>query len=115
MLGLKPHLQATHWSISSVVPVKSPVICFRKPSARGSRPMADPHGPRPASWAAVGTRLLAAVLSGRGSQDDRWTRAAHAASLGSSEPGGMVPFVGVADVGGTAVGLVTAVDLLWAV
>jgi hypothetical protein len=26
-----------------------------------------------------------------------------------------VPFVGVADVGGAAVGLVTAVDLLWAV
>ena len=76
--------------------------------------MADPQGPTPASWAAFGTLWLAVVLSGLGSQDDRWTRAAHVASLGSGEPGGMVPSRGT-DVSGAAVGLLTAVGLLRAV
>ncbi|HEX5159656.1 MAG TPA: hypothetical protein VFW17_20770 [Ktedonobacterales bacterium] len=54
-------------------------------------PIADPHGFIAAICAAVGTWEFAALFAGRGSHDDRWTRAAHVASLGSAAPGGSVP------------------------
>jgi len=54
-------------------------------------PIADPHGFNAAICAAVGTREFAALLAGRGSHDDRWTRAAQVASLGSAAPGGRLP------------------------
>ena len=107
-----------------MVPVKFPVICFRKLSAFGSSPMADPQGPRLATCAAVGTLELAVLLSARGSHEDRCTRAAQVASLGSGCPGGTTTRefdVGAAvgaSVGADArdsVGVPTAVDELVAV
>ena len=95
---------------------------MRSASALGSMPTAEPHGFIPAICAAVGTRAFAAVLAGRGSHDDRWTRAAQAASLGSAAPGGSMPleFAGsvfgaftVAD--GFAVGELVAVPVALAV
>lgn len=66
-----PHLHATHWRISSVVPAKLP-------SARGYRPLAD-----------VPCVRLATRLSARTSGVDR-TRAAHCAPDGSAAPTGNV-------------------------
>ncbi|HEY7342705.1 MAG TPA: hypothetical protein VH591_17655 [Ktedonobacterales bacterium] len=81
-------------------------------------PIADPHGFNAAICAAVGTREFAALLAGRGSHDDRWTRAAQVASLGSAAPGGSVPleFVGsafgaLAVADGCAVGELVAVPV----
>ncbi|HEX5549040.1 MAG TPA: hypothetical protein VFX24_16660 [Ktedonobacterales bacterium] len=54
-------------------------------------PIADPHGFIAAICAAVGTWEFAALFAGRGSHEDRWTRAAQVASLGSAAPDGSVP------------------------
>ncbi len=108
-----------------MVPVKLPVICLRSASALGSMPIADPHGFIPAICAAVGTREFAVRLAGRGSHDDRWTRAAQVASLGSAAPGGSVPlefdgsvfgaFAAFAGADGVAVGELVAVPVALAV
>jgi hypothetical protein len=81
-------------------------------------PIADPHGLIAAICAAVGTREFAALFAGRGSHDDRWTRAAQVASLGSAAPGGSVPveFAGIvfgtfAVADGCAVGELVAVPV----
>src|SRR5262249_54304766 len=83
-----PHLQAAHWRISSVVPVKWPVMCWRRASAFGATPIDSSQGVRAAICAPLGTRWLAAPLSGRGSQGERWTREAQVASEGSAAPSG---------------------------
>jgi hypothetical protein len=54
-------------------------------------PIAAPQGFIAAICAAAGTWEFAALFAGRGSHDDRWTRAAQVASLGSAAPGGSVP------------------------
>jgi hypothetical protein len=84
-------------------------------------PIADPHGFIAAICAAVGTWEFAALLAGRGSHDDRWTRAAQVASLGSAAPGGSVPvefagsvfgaFAAFAVAAGSAVGELVAVPV----
>src|SRR5689334_21492265 len=106
MLESKPHLQAAHRRISSVVPVKLPVICLRSASALGSMPIAEPHGFIPAICAAVGTREFAALLAGRGSHGDRWTRDAQVASLGNAGPGGSMPL----EFAGSAFGAFAVAD-----
>ena len=86
MLSEIPHLHAAHWKISSVVPVKLPVIrglyvCWNVASYAGS--LASVTG-------CFGFVLFACVLSERGSHGERCTRAAHVASDGSAAPGGRV-------------------------
>ncbi|HEU4784834.1 MAG TPA: hypothetical protein VFS83_15965 [Ktedonobacterales bacterium] len=85
-------------------------------------PIADPQGFIAAICAAVGTWEFAVLLAGRGSHDDRWTRAAQAASLGSAAPGGsvLVAFAGsvfgaFAVAAGFAVGELVAVPVALAV
>src|SRR5579884_3851627 len=76
--------------ISSVVPVKLPVICLRRESAFVFSPMDGPQGDRAAICCVVGTRWFASVLSGRGSHEDRWIREVHFFSSGRDEPDGRV-------------------------
>src|SRR5215207_125597 len=79
-LSLKPHLQAAHWMISSVVPVKAPVIRSLRFSALGSPPQL-PFGivlPIPAG----GVAAFSSALLGRGSHVERCTAAAQVASDG---------------------------------
>src|SRR5579862_8943229 len=97
MLSAMPHLHAAHWMISSVVPVKSPVmrvsyLSFHVES--NAVLFARCTGPSGLAW-------FWASLSGRGSHGERCTRAAHSASVGSAEPGGSVlkyPASGTGDV-----------------
>src|SRR5262245_48576982 len=109
-LSGRPHLQAAHWKISSVVPVNCPSTRGRSHDPQcASQP---PTGrAAKAAWTACGlTRTwLRRVLSGRGSQLERWTWPAHDASLGrvDQEPGGWsvkYPSVG----GGPSFGAPTA-------
>jgi hypothetical protein len=83
--------------ISSVVPVKLPVM-------RGLYVEfhAVVHDPNFASvFGCGGTVWFATVFSGRGSHDDRRTRAAHSASDGNADPAGVIekypPAAGFAD------------------
>jgi hypothetical protein len=69
-------------------------------------PIADPHGFIAAICAAVGTLEFAVLLDGRGSHEDRWTRAAHVASLGSGAVGGSMPV----EFSGFAAGFVAVAD-----
>ena len=71
MSSSMPHLHAAHWMISSVVPVKLPVI--RGLSTSGCAPVV---------W-------LAVALDGRISEVGR-TAAVHCASVGSDAPTGRV-------------------------
>src|SRR5262245_21020173 len=86
-----PHLQAAHWRISSVVPVKLPVT--RAYSAAGGL-TGDPNP----------LVLLYETFIWRTSGAPR-TRAAQSASLGSAEPGGNVSkWPGAPDGGGVGSG-----------
>src|SRR4051812_1878023 len=97
MLSAMPHLHAAHWMISSVVPVKSPVM-------RGS--YLAFHVGSNASLAArctgpLGLAWFCVSLSDRGSHGARCTRCAHVASDGRGAPGAEVvkyPPSGTGDV-----------------
>jgi hypothetical protein len=78
-------------------------------------PIADPHGFIAAICAAVGTWEFAALLAGRGSHDDRWTRVAQVASLGSAAPGGSAPVEFAGSVFGAFVAFAVAVGEVVAV
>ena len=82
------------------------MICLRSASALGSMPIAAPQGFIAAICAAAGTWEFAALFAGRGSHDDRWTRAAQVASLGSAAPGGSVAL----EFAGSASGALAVAD-----
>src|SRR5919199_710711 len=82
----KPHLCAAHWMISSVVPVKLPVTlstCRPESTYRYSLR-------KLASSVALGSRLLAVALPGRGSKEERLPRPAASASVRGANPAGRV-------------------------
>src|SRR5690348_4404828 len=85
----RPHLHAPHWKISSVVPVNWPSTRGSSQlSHRGSSVPPAPTG-RLASdrctAAPSGVTWLGLALSGRGSQVERCTAAAQAASPGRAD------------------------------
>src|SRR3954451_3071775 len=84
-----PHLQAPHWMISSVVPVKFPVTLLRL-AMKALQYVHEEllfHGTAP-----LGTVWFATLFSGRGSHGLRVTRLAQSASArGPAAPPASVP------------------------
>jgi hypothetical protein len=96
--------------ISSVVPVKLPVM--RGLYVEFHAVVHDEN--RASVFGCGGTVWFATVFSGRGSHDDRRTRAAHSASDGNADPAGVIekypPAAGFADeLLGAGVGSVVVV------
>src|SRR5205823_14825737 len=85
-----PHLHAVHCRISSVVPVKLPVMRLRRLSEFVSIPIKGFQGCKFAICAVVGTWWFAVLLSRRGSNEDLVMYTAHVVSTGNALPGGRV-------------------------
>jgi len=80
-LSARPHLQAAHWKISSVVPVTAPSTRRNSHESHlGAKPPVSDRGRAVnASRTAIGsgTRPFASALRGRGSHEDRWISPSH--------------------------------------